>query len=483
MTNVIGERGPVAGEFTGSGLGDQRLDERLVKIAKRLEDRPDAGFPEAMVTEAETEAFYRFVRNPKATFEAVLGPHIHATRVRCSEVPVVLAVHDSSEFRFTGSEHREGLGCLGQSGQGFLGHFTLAVAPGEMRDPLGVLHVEKLVRQKGKTTKTQLVRRQKVAHSALKDVETEQMRWHRGVSASVEAAGKASQKLVHVMDSEADDYSVLSHLTSLNQRFVVRMHYDRVLAPDETGERNLIDAINGKPVVARREVQLARRGRHAGGNSRKRNPQRDEREAVLEVRVAKLTLRRPNSASRSLPPTLPINVVHVLECGNPVGTVPVEWILATTEPIATKAQILAVVDYYRSRWVIEEFFKALKTGCAFEKRQLESAQTLYVALALLVPVAWRLLRLRVLGRLKPEAPARLALGAVELQVLRGVVKSLLSRDMAKNPTVGEVMLAVAKLGGHLQRNGPPGWLVLSRGFMRLQDYVSGYLIARDVTNP
>ena len=363
-----------------------------------------------------------------------------------------------------------------------MGHFTLAVAPGEVRDPLGVLHVEKLVREKGKMTKTQLRRKHKASYTALRHVETEQMRWHRGVTASVETAGELAEKLIHLMDSEADDYSLLSHLISLRQRFVVRMTYDRVLAPDETGESRLKDALNGKPVVVKREVHLARRGRHAGGNSRKRNPQREERDAVLEVRVAKLTLRRPSTALRSLPPTLPINVVHVLERGNPPDTVPVEWILATTEPIATREQILTVVDYYRARWVIEEFFKALKTGCAFEKRQLESAQTLYVALALLVPVAWRLLRLRVLGRLEPDAPAHQALGTIELQVLRGVMKSELRRDLSENPTVGEVMLAVAKLGGHLRSNGPPGWLVLGRGYMRLQDYVSGYLIARDVTN-
>jgi hypothetical protein len=41
----------------------------------------------------------------------------------------------------------------------------------------------------------------------------------------------------------------------------------------------------------------------------------------------------------------------------------------TTEPIDTPEQILAVVDGYRHRWKIEELFKALKTGCAYEKRQ------------------------------------------------------------------------------------------------------------------
>ena len=36
----------------------------------------------------------------------------------------------------------------------------------------------------------------------------------------------------------------------------------------------------------------------------------------------------------------------------------------TTEPIDTVEQVLRIVDWYRARWVIEEFFKALKTGCA-----------------------------------------------------------------------------------------------------------------------
>lgn len=43
------------------------------------------------------------------------------------------------------------------------------------------------------------------------------------------------------------------------------------------------------------------------------------------------------------------------------------------------------MDAYRARWVIEEFFKALKTGCNFERRQLESFQSLRIALAIFLP--------------------------------------------------------------------------------------------------
>jgi hypothetical protein len=40
------------------------------------------------------------------------------------------------------------------------------------------------------------------------------------------------------------------------------------------------------------------------------------------------------------------------------------------------------------------------------------------------------------------------------------------------------MLAIARLGGHLKRNGEPGWLVLGRGYLKLLDLAQGFLIAK-----
>jgi hypothetical protein len=77
----------------------------------------------------------------------------------------------------------------------------------------------------------------------------------------------------------------------------------------------------------------------------------------------------------TLPAELQVNVVHVLEVGAPVGERPIEWLLLTNEPIASREQVAAVIEGYRTRWTIEEYFKALKTGCAFEQRKLESFRT------------------------------------------------------------------------------------------------------------
>ena len=101
-------------------------------------------------------------------------------------------------------------------------------------------------------------------------------------------------------------------------------------------------------------------------------------------------------------------------------------------------------------YLIEEFFKCLKTGCAYEKRHLESLDTLLVALALLAPIAWQLLLLRHLARTLHDAPARVVLTGRQLQVLRATPGGT---RLPPQPTTRDGLLAVARLGGHLRQNG------------------------------
>jgi hypothetical protein len=175
-----------------------------------------------------------------------------------------------------------------------------------------------------------------------------------------------------------------------------------------------------------------------------------------------------------LPATLAVHVVSVWEVAAPAGEEPVTWRLITTEPVDTVDQVLQIVDWYRTRWLIEEFFKALKTGCAYEKRQLESLATLLVALALLAPIAWQLLLLRHLARELPTHAATAVLTPRQVQILRALPAGA---TLSPTPIMRETLLAVARLGGHLRQNGAPGWLVLGRGMQKLlwmeQGWVAG----------
>ncbi len=94
------------------------------------------------------------------------------------------------------------------------------------------------------------------------------------------------------------------------------------------------------------------------------------------------------------------------------------------------------------------------------------------ALAVLAPVAWRLLCLRTLARDTSDAPATEALSEVQVKILQTAVKRLkLDVKLPKRPTVRQAMPAVAALGGRIKYNGQPGWIVLGmgRGWLLIAD--------------
>jgi hypothetical protein len=284
----------------------------------------------------------------------------------------------------------------------------------------------------------------------------ESRRWKRLVDA-VEARIAGTHPVIHVMDREADAFWLLDALITDRRSFIIRSNHDRVLV--KPTEEKLRDAARRARHVLVREVPLSHRKTFPGPKG-KRHPPREARIAKLSFAASTIELPRTPDARSASSPTLRLNIVHVVEPKAPPDEQPVEWFLLTTLPIKTRAQIAYVVDTYRARWTIEEYFKALKTGCQFEKRQLESSHSLLNALGVLAPIAWRLLLLRHLARHEPTRPATDALPREQVEILRAVSK----RPLPKNPSVRDALLAVAALGGHIKNNGEPGWLVLGRGY-------------------
>lgn len=429
----------------GAELGDERLNRRLLLLADAVAEAPGAGFPKAL-DDAELEAAYRFFGNERVTPEAILAPHLRQSARRAAEASRVLVVHDTTQFEFGGQKKREGLGRLIRPGQGFFGHFSLAVTADGTRRPLGLLNVETVFR---------LDQAKPKAERRKADNRGESIRWRNGVEAS-EALLAGRAQAIHVMDREGDSYAILSALDAAKRSFVIRSFQDRVLAGQDH-ERLQATAAKAKATL-RREVPLSPRPRIKGPKG-ERHPGRRHRLAKLSFAAVTVHLPRTKDAATAASATMPVNVVHVFEKRPPPGEPAVEWFLLTDLPVDTPAAIEFVVDCYRGRWIIEEFFKALKTGCQYERRQLESAHALLNALAIFAPVAWRLLLLRHLARSDTPATATSALTPTQLDVLRAVSK----RPLPRNPTARDALLAVAKLGGHLKSNGDPGWLVLGRG--------------------
>jgi hypothetical protein len=433
-----------------------------------LERHPDRGFPDACETEAESEALYRFLRNPRVTAEAVIEPHLVATAARCAAAAEVLVVHDTTDMVFPGAAPRQGLTPLSPGRQGFWVHASIAVSADGRRAPLGVVALQSYTRAPSR-------QRRPPTRTRFAESTKESRRWFQGVELA--RTRLATTPVIHVMDREADSYEVLAALIEAGERFVIRATYDRRIIPAaDTSARRFSEALSSATVVCQREVAVASRGdRGRTLSARTRHPARVGRIATLQIATQRMQLRR-SALMATGAAMLAVHVVWVHEIDAPPGVEPVDWRLVTTEPIETRAQVLRIVDWYRARWLIEEYFKALKTGCAYEKRQLESLQTLRVALALLAPIAWRLLHLRHLARAHPTRAATAVLTPRQLQVLRA---SPSGARLTAAATVTDALAVVARLGGHLHHNGPPGWLVLTRGWIKLRDMELGWIAATE----
>jgi hypothetical protein len=450
--------GLLSSELRAADFRDARLTARLGRLSDALVASPALSLPKALDA-AELEAAYRFFRNESVTPERILAPHVEASARRASAEPEAIAVHDTTIMTFPGEGDR-GLGPIHTKQPGFLAHFTIGVRSDAGRRPLGVLGLSTIIRAPSRKT----------------EMPNESERWWRQVD-EVDARVGARAKLVHVMDREADDFALFARMVDGGFRFVVRLAHNRLLsAHDANAPRKLFEALEAAPVIATREVPIARRGKPVAPSGAKIHPPRSGRLAKLAVAATKVILKRPNlrsHRSKSMPLNVAVNVVHVREVDTPDGASPVTWMLVTSDAVETADDILAVVDRYRARWTIEEYFKALKTGCAYEKRQLESAHSLLNALALFAPIAWQVMLLRSEARREPDSRAAEEFDPITLRVLKHFSRIRLPPD----PSLREAMLAIAALGGHLKHNGEPGWQTLWAGHTKLQTLVEGWRAA------
>lgn len=463
----------IAEEFRNAPVPDERLQRRLDAIVERVIADPTVSFPRMARSDSELEGMYRFFSNPRVTPEQILAPHIGATYDRAMGSRTILAVHDTSTFEFPDLPPEE-VGYLNTGKAGFFGHVALLLTLTGV--PLGVGALETYFRTKPPRKRAKNRRRLSAAEYA-KRPDRESRRWLSSVDV-VESRLPPGTEVIHVQDREADSYALLAQMKVHGSRFVVRLtQRDRAAqaaGADPGAWERLDELVHGAGEVAEREVPLSRRKAKATPRWNKANPPRKGRLATLRFAATTVTLRRPRYVEETLPATLTVNVVRVYEPDPPAGESPVEWWLVTSEPIETSEQVLAVVDIYRRRWKIEELFKALGTGCSYEKRNLETRPALLNALAVLLPIAWQLMALRDIGRQEPESPARNILSLRQLLVLRAIT----TRPLSEEPTLREALLAVAREGGHLLRNGDPGWQTLGRGLEKLWwaevGYVAGY---------
>jgi hypothetical protein len=422
----------------------------------------------------DIKAAYSFFRHPEAMPDNLQQAHQEIVMEQLHQAGRYLLLEDTSEMTWPGNEPIRGLGPIGTGSaglQGFHLHSVLAIRWRWQAEATKQWPGRPAVEVLGLPTQHYHVRQgrpkgEPANHSKLAKYRARESQWWQEAG---EAIGLAPEdepvEWTRICDRGADIYELLVSCRELNHRFVIRAAQDRALT-DEQGR-----AVKGR-LFATARAQAARGQFELELRAR---PGQPARTAGLQISAVEVWLRapqRPGKGPGYLPPVR-CTVVHVWEADPPAGTDPLEWILLTDWEVTSVAQALEVALAYSTRWLIEEFHKALKTGNKAEELQLETAEGLFAAIAIKSVVALRLLDLREKVRLAPDAPAEQAgLDELELAVLR----ERLNRPLK---TIREVALAIGRLGGHMNRKGDglPGWQTLFRGMTELNALVEGARIA------
>jgi hypothetical protein len=445
--------------FGTADLGDRRRTRRLVALAAQVAANPAGSLPDQTEAWAALKAAYRLLDRPEVTFAAVAAPHWQLTRAAPPPGARALILNDTTEIDFARNRLIAGLGPTGNgSGQGFLLHSGLmAAAAGEAVFGLAgqLIHYRRPAR-KGET------RAQRLKRPRESDV------WGELIDRVGPPPPGAAW--AHVMDRAADHFEVLCHCQAQGVDWVVRaksLHRKmRTAGGPEVAVRDYLEAL---PAAGVYELSLRAR------------PGQAARPARLEVRYGPLELlppklRSPYLRRRGAGPIAQW-VVWVREAGPPRGAAPVCWVLYTSLPVTSLAAAREVVGYYEQRWLIEEWHKALKSGCQLTRRQLHTAARLEALVGLLGVEAARLLQLRALARAEPERPAE---PAVPPQYVRLLWRAR-RLGAAAAPTIGRFFRELAKLGGFLGRqgDGEPGWMTIWRGWEKLHLMLRGAELATD----
>lgn len=440
--------------FAGCELGDKRRANRLVQVAAEIANHPSASLPNQIEHWGDLKAAYRLFDRKEVTFDAIARPHWELTKQRASGRTLIIG--DTTELDFGRFRNIEGIGPTGNgSGQGFLLHNALMV-DAESEEILGVAGQTIHYRKKKGAQKKRPNASQRLKQKRESEV------WGTVIDQVGPPPKDAS--FVHVFDRGGDNFEVYCHLLQQQSDWLIRASkMSRYVLVGDSEERMQLK--NYLP-------QLKKLGEYT--LSLRARPGQAAREAMLEVRVGQIKIPRPRHISpwvRKLKqPPIAVNVIEVVEVNAPKGATPIRWILFTSLPVSTFEDAWLMIEYYELRWLVEEYHKALKTGCRTESPQLKTADRLEAFVGLTSVVAVRLLQLKSIARTNPGVPAQRVIPSVWLRMLKLARKNL---SRIHDLTVGQFYREVAKLGGFLGRksDGEPGWVTIWRGWEKLNVFV------------
>jgi len=452
---MIAERSFGEVHFGSAELGNKARTRRLATLATQLAQHPGGTLPHKLRSPAALEATYRLMSRAEVTHATVLAAHRAETLRRIADhAGPLLVICDGTELDYTRITSLKRLGQIG-SGQrkhrGYICQNCLAVDP-QTRQVLGLVNQILHIRVDAPHGESKEQSRQRESR--------ESRLWPDGTR---DLPG--DPRLVVVCDRGGDTFEELEHEHRSHRRLVIRARHNRRVLIGHAG-----------PSRKQYLQSTLRRQPAAGGFTLKvaATTGRPARSASLSVSFLSVRLVAPIQArgdhGKEL---LALWAVRVWEADPPRGQPRLEWMLLTNEPVNSLSDARRIIAWYECRWVVEEYHKAMKTGCQIENLQFADESRLEPMIALLSVVAITLLNLRDASR-RADAHTTPASTLVAQEYVDAL--SLWRHgEIRADWSLTDFFLALARLGGHQNRKGdkPPGWLVLWRGWTALQLLAAG----------
>lgn len=404
-------------EFGGDAIGDKRLRDRIIKIAKDKGEDPFASYAKASNgARSDIMQYYRLLnsKSKKITIESITAKHKENTICRMAGFDEVLVPHDSSSINYGTLKQTKGLGKIGKNKNsegtlGLLTHSRLACTLDGI--PLGVL---------GSPCVAPEIHKEETRHRD--DIPIEEKlsyRWVQGYQDDIKVGKRLpTTRIITVFDREGDMFEIFS-IADLNREknpIIVRSNHNRKIL--ESNFR-LHDFMANEPISFTEVVMIPPQRSREESRDKKARPYTKARAATLAVTYKKVTLLPPED-NKFLKNHKPIEMyaVYAREENPPEGSERIEWMLLTTLEVTTNEMALKCIGCYKKRWRIEEFFRVLKSGTGVENHKLNDAKRLERIIAISMIISWRVMLLTALGRKCPNLPANCMFSDDELLVMK-----------------------------------------------------------------
>lgn len=417
--------------------------------------------------------FRRFLHNEAVSVEEMAAHALSATVSRVAGLDIAV-VQDTTEVMLGGRELRGSYGPVGRGGatRGYLLHGALAVEVGSGA-LVGLADLAVWTRSGGKVA----ARRDRATGAK------ESRRWIETMERQA-ALRESAARVTLVADAESDIYELFAR-RPVGIDVLVRAAQDRKVkapkpVPADMAEQasepvpdRLFALVDSWPELGRTTVQL------------QAIPGRRARPAKLAMRASRVELCRPrNGADPALPETLWLSLVDLRETDAPAGQRPLHWRLLTSHQVTSAEQAERTANLYRQRWVIEEYFRTLKSA-GFQLDQAEIGEpramlNFAAACSLAAVTIMQLVQARDGKTAQPIAHAFEATDQPLIEALSAQLEGKTQRQKNPHPKGSLAFAAwvVGRLGGWTGYYGKPGPFVMAIGLDKLAAAKQGWLLAR-----